>query len=239
MFGSKRITSISGTDVRQWLTDYEKHKCALSTRNRRLHVLKSIFRLAVENGLLSESPTDGILTKRVKKTRWPSLDREHLTLLMGALNRSTKREAKVIALLLLTGARKNELLHARWENLFLQEGTLLVSCAGAHAYRKIWLSAEAQKIFHAIPKEKNSPWIFPGRDGTKPISDIFLYWKELREELGLKALSIRDLRYVFADWQLRSGVTIPVLSRHMGLNDIRDLNARQYCPGITTAPRPA
>ena len=51
-------------------------------------------------------------------------------------------------------------------------------------------------------------------------------------ELGLEALSIRDLRYVFADWQLRSGVNVPALSRYMGVNDMRELNARQLCTGV-------
>ena len=59
---------------------------------------------------------------------------------------------------------------------------------------------------------------------AKPVSDIFLFWKELRAELGLEDLSIRDLRYVFADWQLRSGMSMPTLQRCMGIADARNLN---------------
>lgn len=238
VFGSKRLTIITEGDVRQWLAASEKHKCALSTRNRRLQVLKSIFRLAVENSILVESPASGILTKRVKKTRRVSLNREYLSVIMDTLSRSPKREAKAIALLLLTGAHKNEILRARWENLFLQDGVLLVPRVGTPPYRKIWLSPEAQEILKAIPRHQNSPWIFPGRDITKPISDIFLFWKGLRTELGIGTLSIRDLRYVFVEWQLRSGVTIPVLSRYMGVNDMRELNALQLCAGIGHEPLP-
>lgn len=231
-FGSKRLTSITTDDVQKWLACTEKPTCAPSTYNRRLQVLKSIFRLARENGLLIESPTSGIHTKRIKKTRWPSLDRAHLFLLQAALEDSPKVEAKAIALLLFTGARKNEILRARWENLFLQEGVLLVSRVGIPPYRRIWLSAEAQAIFRTIPRHPDSPWIFPGRDNAKPISDIFWFWKGLRSELGLDTLSIRDLRYIFADLQLRGGMSIHTLRRSMGVKDLRELNARLLCSGV-------
>lgn len=227
-FGSKALTSITEEDVRRWVAGFEKHKCALSTRNRRVQVIRSIFRLAVESCILTESPASAILTKRVKKVRWPTLDSECLTLLLDTLNRSTKREAQAIALLLLTGARKNEILHARWENLFLHEGVLLVPRIGTPPYRTIWLSEEVREIFRTILRRKDSPWIFPGRDIAKPISDIFLFWKELRTELGLETLCIRDLRYIFANWQLRAGMPMSTLKRHMGVAEMRYLNARPH-----------
>lgn len=239
VFGAQRLAAITRADVERWLAEFARRKSAPSTRNRRLHVLKSIFSLAVEKGLLSTAPTRGIQTPRVKKTCWPSLDTAHLSFLLDALSRSPKREARAIALLLLTGARKNEILHARWEHLFLEEGLLLAPRVGTPPYRKIWLSAEAREIFRAIPRHQDSPWVFPGRDSDKPVSDIFLFWKELRAELGLEALSIRDLRYVFADWQLRSGMAMPTLQRCMGVTELRDLTARQRCAGARHEPVPA
>ncbi|MBD5137537.1 MAG: tyrosine-type recombinase/integrase [Lachnospiraceae bacterium] len=228
VFGGKPIASITEADIRQWLTGYEKQRCALSTRNRRLHVLKSIFNFAVEKGLLEEAPTAKIRSKRIKKTRWPSLDRKYLSSLLDALNKSPKKEAKAITLLLLTGAHKSEIIKARWENLFLEEGVLLVPRAGMPPYRRIWLSTEAKEILRSIPRRADSPWIFPGRNVSKPLSDIFLFWKELRTELGLEALSIRDLRYVFADWQLRTGVPLAVVQRSLGINDMREVNKHMF-----------
>lgn len=237
-FGDKPIDSITEADIGLWLTGFKKQKCALSTRNRRLYVLKSIFNLAGENGLLTADPTLGIHSERIKK-QWPSLDRKYLFSLLDALNRSPKKEAKAIALLLLTGAHKSEIIKARWENLFLEGGVLLAPRAGTPPYRKIWLSSEAKEVLKSLHRQPGSPWIFPGKDVTKPISDIFLFWKELRTELGLDALSIRDLRYVLADWQLRSGVAMPTLQRSMGVSDRRTLNARQLCAGIGHESLPA
>lgn len=225
VFGLKRLDAITEADVRRWLAGFERQNSAPATRNRRFHVLKGIFVLAVKRGVLAAAPTREIRCSRVAKTRWPSLDREQLSFLLGFLNRSGRREAKALALLLLTGARKSEILAARWENLFLDENLLLTPRTGAStSYRKIWLTPEAGEIFRSIPRQEDSPWIFPGRDKAKPISDIFLFWKEVRAELGLEYLTIRDLRYVFADWQLRSGMSRPMLQRCMGIADARNLN---------------
>ncbi|WP_297045147.1 tyrosine-type recombinase/integrase [uncultured Desulfovibrio sp.] len=239
MFGQKRLDAITEADVRRWLAGFERQNSAPATRNRRFHVLKGIFDLAVERGVLAAAPTRQIRCARVAKTRWPSLDREHLSFLLEVLNRSERREARALALLLLTGARKNEILTARWENLFLEENLLLASRPGTASWRKIWLSPEAREIFRSIPRQVDSPWIFPGRDKAKPISDIFLFWKEVRAELGLEDLTIRDLRYVFADWQLRSGMSMPTLQRCMGITDMRELHARLLCSGTGHGPLPA
>lgn len=240
VFGQECLDAVSEADVRRWLAGFDRRRCAPATRNRRFQVLRSIFALAVEKGLLAAAPTRRVRSERVKKTRWPSLDRERLSFLLDFLRGSGRREAKALALLLLTGARKSEILTARWENLFLDENLLLAPRTGASAsYRKIWLSPEAGEIFRSIPRQEGSPWVFPGRDKARPVSDIFLFWKEAREELGLGDLSIRDLRYVFADWQLRSGMGMPALRRCLGVNDLRDLAARQVCPGARHEPIPA
>ncbi|WP_297047061.1 tyrosine-type recombinase/integrase [uncultured Desulfovibrio sp.] len=239
VFGQERLDAIAEADVRRWLAGFERQNCAPATRNRRFHVLKGIFDLAVETGALAAAPTRRIRCPRVAKTRWPSLDRERLSRLLDFLDRSGRREARALALLLLTGARKNEILTARWENLFLEENLLLASRTGTSALRRVWLSPEAAAIFRRIPRQADSPWIFPGRDKTRHVSDVFLFWKEARAVLGLEDLSIRDLRYVFADWQLRSGMALPTLQRCLGITDMRELHARLLCPGAGRGPVPA
>lgn len=224
VFGAKALSDISEADVQRWLDNFVKAGCAAATRNRRLHVLKSIFNLAAQTGRFCESPTDQLHSTRVKRTSWPALDGKRMGKLLTALNESQRREARAIALLLHTGARKSEILNARWENLFLEAGLLLTYRAEGGPGRKVWLSAEAKKILRSIPRQEGSPWIFPGRDSTRPISDVFLFWKELRSELGLGDLSIRDLRYVFAEWQLRSGISPVAIQSCLGISDMRHVN---------------
>lgn len=219
VLGGKRLDEIEKEHVQRWLEAFDEQDCALTTRNRRLNVLKNIFNLAVEKGYLSEAPTRNVPCAQVKKAEGYSLSHDKIMALLKRLEQSDRKEAKAIALLLLTGARKGEIITARWENLFLEEHVLLVP--GVPRGRKIWLSAKARHIVCSIPRHKESPWIFPGRDATRPMSDIFLFWKELRAEFGLNSLRIRDLRHVFADWQLRSGMSPVAVQRCLGIADMR------------------
>lgn len=105
---------------------------------------------------------------------------------------------------------------------------LLVPRLGTLAHRKVWLSSEAQVILHAIHKCEDSPCVFLGRSGAKPISDIFQLWKELRADLGHDALSISVLRYVFADWQVRAGMSPVAVERSMGIQDMCDIEEHMF-----------
>lgn len=74
-------------------------------------------------------------------------------------------------------------------------------------------------------------WLPHIRDKAKPISDIFLFWKELCAELGLGDMTIRDLRNVFADWQLRSGMSVTSVKLCLGIGDMRHINKRMIVRG--------
>lgn len=211
--GGKYLDEIDKNTILHWLQSFDRQDCALTTRNRRLDVLKSICNLAVEKGYLLEAPTHHVPCVRVEKNEGPSLNYDKFSALLNRLKQSDKKEAKAIALLLVTGARKSEILTARWENLFPEEHVFLAPGITPSRCRKIWLSAEALRIVHSIPRHRGSPWIFPGRDVKRPISDVFLFWKELRAEFGLNTVRICDLRHIFAEWQLKSGTSPAVLQR--------------------------
>ena len=60
---------------------------------------------------------------------------------------------------------------------------------------------------------------------SQKLSQIFfLFWKELRTELKPGELSIRDLSYVFAEWQLRAGTSPMFALTCPGINDMRRVN---------------
>ncbi|MBD5627670.1 MAG: hypothetical protein HDQ90_09385 [Desulfovibrio sp.] len=220
-FGSKSLASITESDVRRWLDTFERQQCALSTRNRRLHVLKTIFTLAVEHGVLPADPSRHVQSRHVKKNHWPSLDDAHVASLLSALHFHSDRKAKAIELIMLTGAQKREILNARWEDLFLDEGILLAQRGSGPSARKIRLYNAARSIFRSLPRKGGSPWIFPGRDGRAPLSDIFHFWNALRNQLGLGDISIRDLHHVFVEWQFRLGISPLTLHRVPGMADMQ------------------
>ena len=122
-FGDRELASIERRDVELWLRSLAVRGLAPATCNRILAVLKSICTLAGLQGLLpaGQSPCAGVLPFKIRTMRERFLTHEEARKLMRALEHSPRREASALRLLLLTGARKSEILRARWENVRLDQ----------------------------------------------------------------------------------------------------------------------
>ena len=79
--------------------------------------------------------------------------------------------AAAIRLLILTGARLREILHAKWSELDIERGVLFL--ADSKTGRKpIYLGAAALSILATLPRLQGNPHIFPGSIEGKPRSEI-------------------------------------------------------------------
>ena len=140
---------------------------------------------------------------------------------MRALEKSDRPEASAIRLLLLTGARKSEVLKARWEHVRLDLRLLVVPLSKSGKPRHIPLSDEAIAIMRAIPRQPGNPWLFPGEAPGKPLSDLYLFWNKLRRELGLADVRIHDLRHTFASFLVNAGHSLYEVQKLLGHSDPR------------------
>lgn len=140
---------------------------------------------------------------------------------MKTLERSDRREALVLRLLLLTGARKNEILRLRWENIRLDLRLLTVPLSKSGRPRHIPLSEKAAAIIRSIPRTAGNPWLFPGQVPGKPLSDIYLFWNDLRRSLGLGDVRIHDLRHTFASFLVNAGHSLYEVQTILGHSDPR------------------
>ena len=69
-----------------------------------------------------------------------------------------------IRLLIITGARLREILHARWENVDFERG--IIHLGDLKTGRKpIYLSAVALSILSGLPQIEGNPYLIPGRSG--------------------------------------------------------------------------
>src|SRR6202040_970168 len=83
--------------------------------------------------------------------------------------------AAAIRLLILTGARLREILHAKWAEVDLERGVLFL--ADSKTGRKpIYLGAAAQALIAALPRMSGNPYLLPGRIEGKPRSELGAPW---------------------------------------------------------------
>ena len=222
-FGARELADIQRHEVEDWLHGLSSGGLAPATCNRILAVFKTICSLAVMRGLLltGQSPCAGVSPFKIHAQRERYLSRDEAQRLMRALEKSDRPEAFAIRLLLLTGARKSEVLKARWEHVRLDLRLLVVPLSKSGKPRHIPLSDEAIAIMRAIPRQPGNPWLFPGEAPGKPLSDLYLFWNKLRRELGLADVRIHDLRHTFASFLVNAGHSLYEVQKLLGHSDPR------------------
>lgn len=223
IFGARPLCDIKRNEVESWLQNILNSGLSPSSCNRYLAVFKTIFSLAEMEGYLAygQSPCYGVSCLKAHGQRERYLSYQEANSLMNALKKSQRIEALALRLLLLTGARKSEVLKARWENINLDQRLLVVPLSKSGKPRHIVLSDAAIEIIKAIPRKDGNPWLFPGHAKDKPLSDIYLYWNNTRRELGLGDVRIHDLRHTFASFLVNAGHSLYEVQKMLGHGDPR------------------
>ena len=223
VFGHRRLSGIRRAEVEDWLRGLLVHGLAPATCNRILAVFKSICATAIRYGLLPENgnPCHNVTNLRVQNQRERYLTAAEARQVLRAAEASPCPEALAIRLLLLTGARKNEILRARWEHLHLDYHVLTVPLSKSGKARHIILSEEAEAVILSIPRKPDCPWLFPARTVDRPLADIYRFWHSLRCELGLSDVRIHDLRHSFASLLVNGGHSLYEVQTLLGHHDPR------------------
>jgi integrase len=123
--------------------------------------------------------------------------------------------AAAIRLLILTGARLREILHARWSEFDIERGVLFL--ADSKTGRKpIYLGAAAQAVIAALPRMSGNPYLIPGSLDGRPRSELGAPWAAVTKAAGLQGLRIHDLRHSFASVGAGSGMGLPIVGKLLG-----------------------
>lgn len=207
-FGSKRLDAIRRSDILAMQHDSRVAGMAVGTCNRLLIHMRTIFNAAIRWEVLPEgcNPTRGVklLPGEVKRERF--LNAVEVQRLFNALDQSRSPQlANVVRMLLYTGARKREILDARWEHVDFQRKLLVVPRSKSGKIRYIALSDAAVDLIQAMPRRPGVPWIFPNPRTGKPLVSIHQGWERIRREAGLADLRLHDLRHSFASFLVNAG----------------------------------
>ena len=128
---------------------------ATGTTNRVVIVLRHIYNLARKWRVpgVTDNPTAGLnLAPDVNRERFLTVD-EAQRLIASIEQDENEGARKAIMLLLLTGARRNEITHARWEHVDWVRKTLLVPLSKSGKPRSIALNAAALEVLRSIVVE--------------------------------------------------------------------------------------
>jgi integrase len=187
--------------------------------NRFQAVVVSLFSWAQRQGLVPEghaNPASGI--KRFKEqVRERLLSVDELARL-GAALRETDIDPFVVAairLLILTGARLREILHAQWQHVDLERGAIFLPDSKT-GKKPIYLNTAALAILAKLPRFEDNPHIIPGSRAGQPRSDLNKPWSTVTKAAGLDGLRIHDLRHGFASIGAAASLGLPIIGKLLG-----------------------
>lgn len=216
LLGSLTFSDLDNDAIGKLENLFAAKDLASATRNRILYVLKSLMAYAHKYGLVDKgkfSLLENRFSRQVlRKTAF--IDQQKLRKLYQKLQLSHSIPARIIEIMLLTGITKKEILAAKWEDFDYQHSTLEVSGYKGRR-KKILLSEKVKDILLSIPKDRDSGWIFPGRNPDQHYTDLFSFWNNLRNECGLREIRIQDLRHNYTNWQKQANGYAPVLESQL------------------------
>jgi integrase len=187
--------------------------------NRMLALLSKMFNLAERWGLRPQGSNPCRWVDRYpEKHRERFLSAAEIARLGAVLDEEEATEPFVvlaIRLLLLTGARRSEVLTLRWSNVDFERGALRLpdSKTGAKA---IPLGPPVLALLSAAPRLEGNPYVIPGRRAGGRLVGLFRPWDRIRERAGLGDLRLHDLRHSFASVGAAAGLGLPILGAILG-----------------------
>jgi integrase len=253
--GKLAVNDVTRDDVREWHAGFRKNRVA---GNRALALLKTLFNQAEEWGLRKLANPARKVKMFPERGRERFLTSEEIGRLGDTLRISettglpwsvdtdapkakhTPKEkratvidphaAAAIRLLLLTGARLREILHARWDWIDW-ERSLLILPDSKTGKKPIYLPAPALAVLESLPRMAGNPHIIAGHGPRKkkgekletkkptegrPRADLKKPWAAVAKHAGLEGVRLHDLRHSFASIGAGASLGLPIIGKLLG-----------------------
>ncbi|WP_417415850.1 tyrosine-type recombinase/integrase [Hoeflea sp.] len=190
--------------------------------NRLLAVLRKFFNWCEKNGFRPDHTNPALHVepfKERKRERFLSpAEIAHLAEVLSEVEREAKQSPFVIAairLLILTGARLNEILTLKWE--WIDFDNLCVRLPDSKTGAKtIYLSPPAMQVLAGLPRYDDNPHVICGQKKGACLVNLQKPWEAIRERAGLENVRIHDLRHSFASIAVASGMSLPMIGKLLG-----------------------
>ena len=225
--GQLHMMAMNERDVAAFIEQMKARGYAIGTCNRALVLLRYGFELAVRwrefgpdcnpmrlyKNLIDDNKIEHFLSQ--KQTQ---------TLLIEVRKSENEMLQWIVLFLLYTGARKREVLDAKWANIDLEQKSWRIPKTKSGKVRHVPLSIGAVQVLAAV-KEKYGEhaftFIFANEKTGLPFVSIFYSWDAARQRAGLDYVRIHDLRHSFASFLVNAGRSLYEVQEILGHADSR------------------
>ena len=224
-FGSLYMDEFTPQHLMTFISEHRKTH-ANGSVNRVVIILRYIFNLALRWNLggITSNPTANVplLEEHTHKERF--LTPEETQSLLAHIKSSPNPMLQyIIQMLIMTGARKREVLDLKWSDLDLEQRQWRLSEADnkSKKVRHIPLSDGVISLLEKMERFEGCPYVFPNIKTMKPFVSIFCSWNTARQAAGLSDVRIHDLRHSFASFLVNAGCPIYEVKELLGHSQIK------------------
>ena len=223
-FGSHHLDQVSQQEVVEFHHAMRAKGYALATCNRMLVLMRYMFNLAKKWKVPGAdfNPTIGVPMYEANNARERYLTAEETQRLKVALVRSDNTQLQyIVPLLLMTGARKRELLEAQWEHFDLERRSWRIPMSKSGKARYVPLSATVLEVLAQLPRWPGCPYLVPNPKTRVPYVSVFSSWNTARKHAGLPEVRMHDLRHSMASNMVNSGRSIYEVAKVLGHTQLK------------------
>ncbi|GAB6060668.1 tyrosine-type recombinase/integrase [Desulfonatronum parangueonense] len=222
--GGMHLDQISREDISGLHQERIAAGAAPASADRLVILLRYIFNLAIKWKVagVQENPTKDVVLFNVNNNRERFLSSEELQKLVESVKQSENPLLEpIILMLVLTGARKRELLDAKWEDFDLDRKAWRIPITKSGKPRTVPLSDTALEVLAELPKINGCEYAFANPRTKEPFVSIFSAWNAARKRAGLEDVRIHDLRHSFASFLINAGRGIYEVANLLGHTQLK------------------
>ena len=220
-WGKLRLDEITQQEISKWLAEKRKEYAPATVEKLRMMLGRS-FELARQWSIPGAeiNPVRAVPRFKFDNARERYLTNEEAQRLLKASEGSSNPQLwSIVSLLLYTGARKSELLNAKWEHVDLGQRSWLIPDSKTGKARRVPLASAAMEVIQGLVEIPGCPWLLPNPETLKPYNSIKRAWATARKEAKLSELRIHDLRHSAASFMANAGTDLFAIGRILGHAD--------------------
>ena len=223
-FGGRYMDEITRVDVQKMHNERRASGAAPGSANRLLILMRYIFNLALkwEIAGVKTNPCKGVplMEENNKMERYLSV--EEAQRLYESVCKSENTMLKfIVPMLILTGARKREVLDAKWQDFDFTRRIWRIPMSKSGKARHVPLSDGAMTLLATMTRKPGCDWAFANPVTGKPYVSIFCAWDNARKKVGLADVRMHDLRHSFASLLINSGRTLYEVQHILGHTQVK------------------
>lgn len=226
VLGKKRLDEITHEDVKRVIEKRIEKGDAPASANRTLILARYMFNQALKWKVpgVSENPASDVEMLHVNNQIERYLNDEETATLYAEVTKSRNKTLKsIIAALILTGARKSEVLNAEWSEIDFERRSWRIPDSKSGYPRHIPLNDQMITLLKTLEARntRGSKYVFANPKSGKPFVTFYHAWDKARRAAGLPNLRVHDLRHSFASLLVNSGRSIYEVQRLLGHTQIK------------------